>query len=51
MAKIRSMTKLPVSSPAMVGPSTVTTGISALRSACLATTANSVRPLARAVRM
>lgn len=37
--------------PATVGPSTVMTGISALRRACLVTTANSVRPLARAVRM
>ena len=50
MAKICSTTMEPVTSAANSGPSTVTTGISALRSAWWTITRRSLTPLARAVR-
>ena len=51
MEKMFSTTKPPVSTPAAMGPSTVTTGVTELRNACFQMMAGWERPLALAVLM
>src|SRR5699024_12767533 len=49
-AKICSITSVPVMIPTAKGPTTVTTGIKALRSTCLIITTTSLKPFALAVK-